>query len=607
MNYPSKIDRFTEKLNKKHNGSVYVVEEEVILANGIYEELLKHDNINVKSVRVFTGPKLSGDTVDNFILSVPSETPWKLLIKIFSSEPKLYVSYETPGDTVEADDINLLQESITNTQLEVERYKTSTDVKITEHHNRIDAVERSKADKTYTDAELLKKADKLNTYTKSETDQRIKNIIGAAPASLDTLKELSDALNNDPNFATNIINQLSSKVDKETGKQLSTEDYTLNEKTKLAGIEAEANKYIHPSTHPASMITQDTSRRFVSDQQINIWNAKESQEGAQAKADSAETNAKSYSDRELAKKVADVDAILEADRARVNAHDRDTTRHITAAERSSWNAKASTATATTMASGLMSSTDKTKLDGVANNANNYVHPTTHPPSIITQDASNRFVTDEEKVKWNGKQNALGFTPENVANKGKANGYAGLDASSKVPLAQIPNEVVTQDKLGAAGYGDMVKSVYDADNDGVVDRAKTADTVGGRSALSFAYSERNDVGSVDLNTIIQSGMYRLGGTLLNAPTGVTYGQLIVSRGGGDTIAQIVTDYSSNNIYWRSGNPPDVGGSGAWGAWRFIWHDGNAGSGRGLDADMLDGKHASEFMKKGPVTWNNLKGV
>lgn len=241
----------------------------------------------------------------------------------------------------------------------------------------------------------------------------------------------------------------------------------------------------------------------------------------------------------------------------------------------------------------------------------------------------RHITAAERSAWNSKQNALGFTPENVANKGKANGYAGLDASGKIPLAQVPNGVVTQDELGSAGYGDMLKSVYDKNNDGIVDRAKTADgvawtgvtgkpsampadggnsaTVGGRSATSFAYSERKDASGTDLNTIIQSGMYRLGGNLLNAPAGVTYGQLIVSRGGGDTIAQIVTDYASNNIYWRSGNPTEVGGTGAWRAWRKIWHDGNDGSGSGLDADMLDGKHASEFMKKGPVTWKELKGV
>ena len=36
--------------------------------------------------------------------------------------------------------------------------------------------------------------------------------------------------------------------------------------------------------------------------------------------------------------------------------------------------------------------------------------------------------------------ALGFTPEDVANKGVANGYASLDATGKVPSAQLPSYV-----------------------------------------------------------------------------------------------------------------------------------------------------------------------
>lgn len=69
--------------------------------------------------------------------------------------------------------------------------------------------------------------------------------------------------------------KLSSKVDKVSGKGLSTEDYTTTEKTKLAGIETGANKYIHPSTHSASMITESTERRFVSDAEKSTWNAKQ--------------------------------------------------------------------------------------------------------------------------------------------------------------------------------------------------------------------------------------------------------------------------------------------------------------------------------------------
>ena len=40
---------------------------------------------------------------------------------------------------------------------------------------------------------------------------------------------------------------LDKKVDKESGKGLSANDYTTAEKTKLAGIAEGANKYVHPA------------------------------------------------------------------------------------------------------------------------------------------------------------------------------------------------------------------------------------------------------------------------------------------------------------------------------------------------------------------------
>lgn len=121
--YPNEIDKFTEKLNK-HNGSNYVIEEEVNLKDGVYEGELEHDNVSSSSVRVYSGSKLTGERLQNFILSTPSLTPWKCSIKIFANVDKAYITYETPGDTVEADDINKVQESIVNTQTEIERYKT---------------------------------------------------------------------------------------------------------------------------------------------------------------------------------------------------------------------------------------------------------------------------------------------------------------------------------------------------------------------------------------------------------------------------------------------------------------------------------------------------
>ncbi|MEQ6355908.1 hypothetical protein ABNX05_14860 [Lysinibacillus sp. M3] len=127
----------------------------------------------------------------------------------------------------------------------------------------------TKADLSYVNTELAKK------ITPSEVDTRIKALIGAAPAALDTLYELAAALNNDPNFAATITNELAKKVDKVSGKQLSTEDYTSVEKTKLAGIATGANNYTHPANHPPSIITQDANNRFVTDAQIAAWTAKQ--------------------------------------------------------------------------------------------------------------------------------------------------------------------------------------------------------------------------------------------------------------------------------------------------------------------------------------------
>jgi len=55
--------------------------------------------------------------------------------------------------------------------------------------------------------------------------------------------------------------------------------------------------------------------------------------------------------------------------------------------------------------------------------------------------SETSVSQTEKNTWNGKQDALGFTPENLANKGQNNGYASLDAGGKVPVGQLPSSVM----------------------------------------------------------------------------------------------------------------------------------------------------------------------
>jgi hypothetical protein len=125
--YPENIDGFIKKLNKVDNKN-YVIEEEVSLINGVYEGELEHDNANVLTISVWSGAKLTGQKVDNFIVSTPSNAPWKKIIKIFSKLQKVYITYETPGDMVEAEDINKLQESIVEIKRELTQHKEDLSV-----------------------------------------------------------------------------------------------------------------------------------------------------------------------------------------------------------------------------------------------------------------------------------------------------------------------------------------------------------------------------------------------------------------------------------------------------------------------------------------------
>lgn len=93
------------------------------------------------------------------------------------------------------------------------------------------------------------------------------NVINAEGEEI-TLESIVQALGYTPLKELDIEN----KVDKVAGKALSTNDFDNASKDKLDGIEANANKYEHPSTHPASMITESTTKRFVSDTEKNKWN-----------------------------------------------------------------------------------------------------------------------------------------------------------------------------------------------------------------------------------------------------------------------------------------------------------------------------------------------
>lgn len=74
--------------------------------------------------------------------------------------------------------------------------------------------------------------------------------------------------------------------------------------------------------------------------------------------------------------------------------------------------------------------------------NQYVslYPKTTADQII-QDEHRQLVSAAEKERWNEKQEALGYVPEDSANKGKAGGYASLDGEGKLEVSQLPKEAI----------------------------------------------------------------------------------------------------------------------------------------------------------------------
>jgi hypothetical protein len=76
------------------------------------------------------------------------------------------------------------------------------------------------------------------------------------------------------------------------------------------------------------------------------------------------------------------------------------------------------------------------------------------PANISQNASYRFVTDAEKTTWNGKQDAIGFTPENVSNKETS----ALDTSTtKYPCNNVVKSAVDS-KQATLVSGTNIKTV-----------------------------------------------------------------------------------------------------------------------------------------------------
>ena len=101
-------------------------------------------------------------------------------------------------------------------------------------------------------------------------------------------------------------------------------------------------------------------------------------------------------------------------------------------------------------------------------------------------------------------------------------------------------------------------------------------------------------SNDANSASTSGVYRIDSGYSNLPS-MNYGTLVTFNNMADTGFQIAADYHAGggSLQWRAGNSSTFGGSGSNTSWFKIWNEDNDGANSGLDADLLDGNHASAF--------------
>ena len=108
---------------------------------------------------------------------------------------------------------------------------------------------------------------------------------------------------------------------------------------------------------------------------------------------------------------------------------------------------------------LLDSYTQTEVNLASAVTNNHTHT-----NKTTLDAVTEAFTTALKSTYDGyatgKQDALGFTAENSANKGVANGYAGLDSGGKVPTAQLPT-ISSTDELVKTSSDDTTAGYLDA--------------------------------------------------------------------------------------------------------------------------------------------------
>lgn len=602
--YPDSVDKFNDKLNKIE-GNTYVIEEKVDLVNGSYESELQHDNISVSSLNVYTGSKLTGNKVDTYTLSTPSASPWKKVIKIYSDTTPLYISYETTGDTVEADDINKVQDSITNTQItlnsEISRAKSAENTLTNNLNSEITRAQGAEADLSSSlnsEETRAKGAEGTLTTNLGTTNTNLNNEITRAKNEEATL---SSNLSSETTRAQGAESTLTANLNLETARAKNAENgitntisankpiwddkYTKNEiDNKISAVVTSLDYKEHvatftdlATTYPdakdgwtASVDADNYTYKFNGTSWIPISAnsvplASSSVSGlmsSQDKIDHDDMVAKRHTHNNLSL-LQTITQVLVGNWNNAYTHISDAVKHITSTERTNWN------------DAYSKEHTHSNLNLIETFTQNLVNTWNSAYTHISDTV--KHITSAERTLWNTvsnksdvghthtKSNITDFPTSMSANGGNSDTVDGKHSSDFISRIMssasldfntiktsgiysikatntnsptpgnhgtlvvefdvgtpyqlwIPDDLNTfykrnyapssstwgswinvlgLDTLGAdakyatkseisqAGYGDMLKSIYDTNNNGIVDKAEDSNTVGGKSSSSFA--------------------------------------------------------------------------------------------------------------------------
>lgn len=128
--------------------------------------------------------------------------------------------------------------------------------------------------KTVCDAVMMSDDPEETRSIKDYVDEKIAELIGGAPETYDTLKEIADYIASHVDVADSLNAAIGQKADRTLATTREDGLMSKADKIKMDSMESGANRYTHPDTHPADMVAEDATHRFVTDEEKTDWNSR---------------------------------------------------------------------------------------------------------------------------------------------------------------------------------------------------------------------------------------------------------------------------------------------------------------------------------------------